>query len=207
MKMNTILAIVFLVLPIAIAVYNIRHNNGSTKKRIIITSAILGGLFVIALFLGVAEDMRLDGYKGDYILEANNGVLSSCFYEGEDSGYRIVKKTFPLGGDDFYAIPDSVDKPALTFMWDRCTLLTPKDEEGNEPKYIDLDEHKDCQLLNENAVILGDYSTLLLYTMVWLFVAFGGYQFVRFAITVRSNAFVQSDEKQADKKKTKPNKK
>lgn len=32
MKMNTILAIVFLVLPIAIAVYNIRHNEGSTKN-------------------------------------------------------------------------------------------------------------------------------------------------------------------------------
>ena len=201
MNMNTILAVFFLFLPIAIAVYNIRANEGSTKKRIIIVTSVLGGLFLISLFLGVAEDMRLESYKGDYITEANNGVLSSCFYEGDEGGCRIIKKTFPVGGDDYYAVPDSVDKPALSFMWSRCTLLIPKDEENAEPQYKDFDEHKDCQLLSENAVILGDYSTLILYSMVWLFVAFGGYQFVRLAITMGGGMKKQIKKADAGKKK------
>ena len=111
MNMNTILAVFFLFLPIAIAVYNIRTNEGSTKKRIIIATSVLGGLFLISLFLGVAEDMRLESYESDYITEANNGVLSSCFMRATRAAAALSKRHFPWAAMTTTPFPTALTSP------------------------------------------------------------------------------------------------
>ena len=186
MSFSKIFAVFFLVMPVPLAVYNIKTNKDSTKKRIKRIVLIFVILFLLLIAAGVAEGFVLDGYEDDYQIIGKE--YDNCaFYKTDEQGRHIFITGLDSKGeqveDIYYAVDDSVDMPFGMSLTPKCSLLVPKDKLSENTQWEKIGEYE-CVVLPEGTLIRTCFTEIMLYALVWLYLAFAGYQTVRSFITV-----------------------
>ena len=178
MEIMVIVIVFMIVIPISLAVYNIRNNSGSTKKRIKAATAIFAAVIVCAFAAAVISDLIDESERSGYSVVASDGLLGGCRYKGDEDGYHIIAASKLLNSSEIYAVPESVRLPFLAKIWPRCSIYAP---EGIEERtgIIDLSVHKGCIELNEDVMIKGSYFLLMLEIMVFTLILFALYETFR----------------------------
>ena len=174
------------VVPIALAVYNIKHNESSTKKRIIIITSILIAVFAASFVLGLVSDHIDEKYQTKYDTLAKDGLLGGCKYLGDEEGYHIIAKSKLLNSNELYAVPDSVELSVILKLSGNCDLYVP-DEDKDCIGIIDLTSHHGCIQMSESAVIRVSYLHIAFNGMVFSFIFFALYEVIEAILTFRRN--------------------
>lgn len=181
MYIGNIVPVICVIVPIILAVYNISHNNNSAKKRVVITTCVFVGLFALALFSAFIED-RLDVSDRRDGTVITGGLLGSLHYEHDSEGYHVFYSSEFLGGDDYIAVPDSVDLPPFVSIWNEVTIISTEKSISGAVGVVTVDGHS-CDLMPENTKIRGSYLTLDLFIMFISALGFAIYEVIRAIVT------------------------
>ena len=174
------------VIPVALAVYNIKVNNRSTKKRIIIISAVFVTVFAASFGLGLISNHNVKKYHTEYCTVAEDGLLGGCKYLGDEEGYHIISNSKLFNSNDLYAVPDSVELPVILKLSSGCNLYVP-DEDEDYIGTVELPSHRSCTQLSENAVIKAAYFNIAFSGMIFSFIFFALYELIEAILSFTRN--------------------
>lgn len=182
MSVGTVITALIIIVPVTLAVYNIKFNQSSTKKRIVITTAVFAVLFAAAFISAVVDNIVSESYSEDH-KAISGGLFNSVYYEGDDGGYHTFYASGFLSGGTYYAVPDSVDMPMFSGLWREVTLYIPNGSTVSPDERRIRISGSEFERLPDDTVIKGSYFELDLAIMLFSFAGFALYEVIRAIVT------------------------